>query len=142
MKKVILSLAVVLGLSANAQNNDSIYDVYKSIAVPESSFEMGDIIELEDNILCMVEDGSTIGYKKAIGYASLWVKKFGGDFFEPDIDNTFLVSYVDNLFDYSSVATSCQVRSSEVDMVWLFDGYKVAFKVNDNVCAVFIVKTK
>ena len=142
MKKVILSLAVVLGLSANAQNNDSIYDVYKSMVVPKSSFEIGDIIELEGDILCMLEDGSTIGYKKAIGYASLWVKKFGGDFFEPDIDNTFLVSYVDNLFDYSSVATSCQVRSSEVDMVWLFDGYKVAFKVNDNVCAVFIVKTK
>ena len=103
-----------------------------------SDWEEWSYIESSSMFVYLVEDNA-VGIKHAYAELITILGNAGLDFSNPDIDNSYLASYIDSKFDYGSLSTSIAVGGSEIIMAWDYEGYRIAVTLKENIRGVFIV---
>lgn len=94
----------------------------------------------EDRMFVYLVDDNAVGIKHGYTETTKVLDNAGLDWSNPDIDNSYLASYIDSKFDYGSLSTSVAVGGSEVVMVWDHEGYRIAMVLKEDVRGLFIIK--
>jgi len=83
---------------------------------------------------------NTIGVKKAVEIVKDILSKNDISFAKPQLNKSFLASYVNNIDDYENLNTSISAGGSEVFMMWLFDGKTIALSLKEGMYLVIVDK--
>ena len=94
----------------------------------------------ESPMFIYLVDHNAVGIKHAYDETFEVLDNAGLDWSNPDIDKSYLASYIDSKFDYGSLSTSINVGGSEVVMIWDHEGYRIAISLKEDHRGVFIIK--
>lgn len=154
MFKSILTAATVVALTFNAQAQDNVDQVWEDrfeSVVPIEKADYGKWVSTakqEDpskiTIVC-VNNQTAVGYQKMLLEANRILEAVGENLFNPDTDQSFLVSYADGLTDYNNVSMSLKVESSSIYKIWSFenengDKYELHMKGTKKFNALYLCK--
>ena len=67
-----------------------------------------------------------VGLKHTIKMTTTLLELNGKDFDHPDIDNSLLPSWSDNIYDYSGVNIGVKSGDAEIRMFWDIPGYRIS----------------
>jgi len=143
MKSVVLTAAFICTtLFASAQ--DWLPEDYKTFDnLDEAIIAMSDeewVYIADQQFYLYAVDDNAIGIKHAYTEIMRILNVAGLEWSDPNIDNSYLASYIESKFDYGSLSTSISVGGSEVVMIWDHEGYRIALNLTENQQGIFILK--
>jgi hypothetical protein len=143
MKNVVLT-AVFICTALFASAQDWLPEDYKTFNnLDEASIAISDeewVYIADRKLYLYIVDDNAIGIKHAYTEIESILRKAGLELSDPDIDNSYLASYIENKFDYGSLNTSISVGGSEVEMIWDHEGYRIVFSLTEDIRGIFILK--
>lgn len=139
MKKIILLLLLVSGF-VNAQKiGKTELKVEGVLGQVERENSYNSWLETPGGYM-MEFKVNTIGVKNAVEIVKEILSKNNISFVKPQLNKSFLASYVNNIDDYENLNMSISAGGSEVYMMWLFDEKTICLSLKEGMYLIIINK--